>query len=148
MRFIFALLILATHLAAKANLVEEGQAALDRNDPQAALIVLERAEAEDPNNARIHYLLGVASGSLARKANAFRRMSLARHTRDEFERAVTLDPNDLDARWGLVQYYALAPAYLGGSEQKARQQADEINKRDARFGKRALDFLARRNSSP
>jgi tetratricopeptide (TPR) repeat protein len=140
-----ALFVIAGHLAAQTMTpVEEAQAAIDRNDPQAALNVLQRAEAQDPSNTRIHYLLGVAYGNLAEKANAFRRVSLARHTRDEFERAVELDPNDLDARWALVQYYALAPGYLGGSEQKARQQAEEIAKRDASFGKRAFDFLAQK----
>jgi len=131
-------------LAAKQNLIEQGQAAIDRNDPQGALTALQRAAAEDPNNAKVHYRLGVAYGNLAQKAGAFHRMSLARHTRDEFERAVELDPNDLDARWALVQYYAMAPGYLGGSEEKARQQAEEISKRDASFGKRAFDFLARK----
>jgi len=140
-----ALFVMAGHLAAQATTpVEEAQAAIDRNDPQAALNVLQRAEAQDPRNTRIHYLLGVAYGNLAQNASAFRRVSLARHTRDEFERAVELDPNDLDARWALVQYYALAPGYLGGSEQKARQQADEIGKRDASLGKRAFDFLAQK----
>ena len=78
------------------------------------------------------------------RLRAFRRMSLARHTRDEFEHAVELDPNNLDARWALVQYYELAPGYLGGSEQKAEQQAEEISKRDPSFGKRAFEFLARK----
>jgi hypothetical protein len=74
----------------------------------------------------------------------FHRTSLARHTRDELERAVELDPNHLDARWGLVQYYALAPGYLGGSEEKARQEAEEISKRDAALGKRAFDFITQK----
>jgi tetratricopeptide (TPR) repeat protein len=143
-RLTLAFLVLAAPLAAQTALVEEGRAAIDRNDPQAALPVLQRAVAQDPNNANAHYLLGVAYGNLAKKANVFRRTSLARHTRDELEHAVELDPNHLEARWGLVQYYALAPGYLGGSEQKARQQAEEIGKRDASFGKRALDFIAQK----
>jgi tetratricopeptide (TPR) repeat protein len=141
---VLALVLVAAPLAAQQSLVEQGQAAIDRNDPQGALPVLQRAAAEDPNSAKVHYLLGVAYGNLAQKASAFHRMSLARHTRDEFERSVALDPNDLDARWALVQYYALAPGYLGGNEEKARQQAEEISKRDASFGKRAFDFLARK----
>jgi tetratricopeptide (TPR) repeat protein len=136
--------LLAASLVAQTALVKEGRAAIDRNDPQAALSVLQRAVAQTPDNADAHYLLGVAYGKLAQKANAFRRPSLARHTRDEFERAVQLDPNHLDARWALVQYYELAPGYLGGSEQKARQQAEEISTRDAALGQRALDFLATR----
>jgi hypothetical protein len=36
------------------------------------------------------------------------------------------------------------PGYLGGSEQKARQEAEEISKRDAALGKRAFDFIAQK----
>ena len=143
-RIALSFLLLAAPLVAQTTPVEEAQAAIDRNDPQAALTVLQRAVAQDPNNANIHYLLGVAYGNLAEKASAFRRVSFARHTRDEFEHAVELDPNHLEARWALVQYYELAPGYLGGSEQKAEQQAEEINKRDPSFGKRAFEFLARK----
>jgi len=143
-RIALAFLVFAAPLVAQTTPAEEAQAAIDRNDPQTALTVLQRAVAQDPNNANVHYLLGVAYGNLAQKASAFRRVSLARHTRDEFEHAVELDPNDLDARWGLVQYYTLAPGYLGGSEQKAEQQAEEISKRDPSFGKRAFEFLARK----
>lgn len=136
--------LLAAPLLAQTALIEEGRAAIDRNDPQTALGVLQRAVAQTPNNAEAHYLLGVAYGKLAQKANAFRRLSLARHTHGEFEQAVQLDPNHLDARWALVQYYELAPGYLGGSEQKARQQAEEISKRDASLGQHAREFLATR----
>jgi tetratricopeptide (TPR) repeat protein len=143
-RLAVAFLMMAAPLAAQTSLVEEGRVAIDRNDPQDALPLLQRAVAQNPNNANAHYLLGVAYGNLAQKANMFRRTSLARHTRDEFERAVELDPRHLDARWGLVQYYALAPGYLGGSEQKARQEAKEISKRDAALGKRAFDFIGQK----
>jgi tetratricopeptide (TPR) repeat protein len=143
-RLAVAFLMMAAPLAAQTSLVEQGRAAIDRNDPQDALPLLQRAVAHDPNNANAHYLLGVAYGNLAEKANMFRRTSLARHTRDEFERAVELDPSHLDARWGLVQYYALAPGFLGGSEQKAHQEAEEISKRNARLGKRAFDFIAQK----
>jgi hypothetical protein len=144
---IIALVLITAPLTAQQSLIEQGQAAIDRSDPQGALPVLQRAAAQDPSNAKVHYLLGVAYGKLAQKASAFHRMSLARHSRDEFERSVAVDPNDLDARWALVQYYKLAPGYLGGSEEKARQQAEEISKRDASFGKRASDFLAQKRPS-
>ncbi len=142
--FTLAFVLLALPFAAQITLLEEGRVAIDRDDPQAAVRVLQRAVAETPINAEAHYLLGVAYGNLAQKANRFRQPSLARHTRDEFERAVQFDPNHLEARWALVQYYTRAPGYLGGSEQKARQQAEEISKRDASFGQRAFDFIAQK----
>jgi tetratricopeptide (TPR) repeat protein len=52
--------------------------------------------------------------------------SLAGKTRSEFERAVQLNPQDLEARSDLAEFYIDAPGIIGGSEQKARDQAHSI----------------------
>jgi Tfp pilus assembly protein PilF len=64
--------------------------------------------------------------------------SLAMRTKLELERAVQLDPNNLDAREGLLEYYLRAPAFMGGSDEGARRQATEIRKRDSIAGHEAL----------
>jgi len=51
---------------------------------------------------------------------------LAGKVREEFERAVRLSPNDVDARLDLAEFYAEAPTIVGGGEQKARAQAQSI----------------------
>ena len=94
--------------------------------------------AQAADDAAAHYRRGVELGEAAEKANIFRRASLARQTRIEFEQAVALDPNFIDARVALVEYYLRAPHFLGGSEQKAIAQAHEIMKRDAAEGHRAF----------
>ena len=130
MRFsLAASLLFAVSLQAQTTLIEKGRAALDRNDPQAAIAILETAVAQSPRDAEAHYVLGLAYGAQAQRASVFRRASLARHTRDEFERAVRLDPNDLDARSALAEYYRRAPAWLGGSDEKAHEQEREIRAR-------------------
>jgi Tfp pilus assembly protein PilF len=141
MKRILLAVLIAAPLAAQTTPVEQGRAALARKDPQAAVNILQETVAKTPQNAEAHYLLGVAYGALAEKANPFRQPALARHTRDEFERAVRADPNHLDARLGLVQYYSVAPGFLGGSEQKALQQAEEIRKRDVLAAHRAFAFI-------
>src|SRR5205085_11738280 len=62
-------------------------------------------------------------------------------TKTEFETAVSLDPNHVDARWGLMQFYMLAPGFIGGGEDKAIQQANEIKKRDNYMGHRARSWI-------
>ncbi|MEA2339123.1 MAG: hypothetical protein QOE82_3130, partial [Thermoanaerobaculia bacterium] len=62
-------------------------------------------------------------------------------TKDEFEMAVALDPNLLDARFGLIQYYTMAPGFMGGSYDKAFAQAEEIKKRDPLMAHRARAFI-------
>jgi len=144
-RIALAVFLIASPLIAQADQIGDGRASLDRKDPQAALTLLEKAVAESPRSAEAHYLLGVAYGRLAEKASIFRQPALARHTRDEFERAVRLDPNHLEARFALVQYYTVAPAFLGGSRQKALQQTEQIRERDASAGNQALAFVTSRS---
>jgi len=78
------------------------------------------------DDAETHYRRGVALGEEARRASAFRKISLAKEARAEFERAVQLDPNFLDARFALVEFDMLAPAFVGGGEERAIAQANEI----------------------
>jgi tetratricopeptide (TPR) repeat protein len=141
-RIALAVFLIASPLIAQTDLIGEGRAALNRKDPQAAVTLLDKAVAENPHSANAHYFLGVAYGRLAEKASIFRQAALARHTRDEFERAVRLDPNNLEARFALVQYYTMAPGFLGGSRQKALQEAEQIRERNATAGDEALAFVA------
>jgi tetratricopeptide (TPR) repeat protein len=136
----FVLFVLAAaHLyAGSAELVAAGETALDAKDYEKAEELFEKAVAAEPNNARYHYLLGGAYGEHAQNANVFKQAMLASKTKEQFEKAVALDPNFLDARFALIDYYLIAPSFMGGSEEKAQQQAAEIKKRDALNGHRAL----------
>lgn len=138
---------LALPLAAETPLIDQGRAALT-SDPQKAAAILEKAVAQSPNSAEAHYLLGSAYGTLAERASIFKQPGLASKTRKEFERAVQLDPNHLESRFGLVQFYMIAPGFMGGSHAKATQQAEEIKKRDAITGHRAFAFIYTRQKKP
>lgn len=82
-----------------------------------------RAVALDPGNSRYHRWLGHVYGEKADRANFIFAFSLAGKTREEFERAVQLNPNDLDARSDLTEFYFEAPGIVGGGQDKARAQA-------------------------
>jgi tetratricopeptide (TPR) repeat protein len=137
---VFAVLI-AFPLLAQTSLLDQGRAAMSHNDPDAAATLFEKAVAQNPKNAEAHYLLGTAYGSRAQKAGIFSQASLAGKTKDEFENAVALDPNLLDARYGLVEFYAMAPGIVGGSYDKAFAQAAEIKKHDPLMAHRAAAFI-------
>jgi tetratricopeptide (TPR) repeat protein len=143
MRRTIAVLIalMALPLFAQTSLIDQGKAAMARNDDDAAAALFEKAVAQNPKSAEAHYLLGSAYGSQAQKASIFGQASLAGKTKDEFEKAVELDPNHLDARFGLIQFYAFAPGIMGGSYDKAFAQAAEIRKRDPLRGHRAAAFI-------
>jgi tetratricopeptide (TPR) repeat protein len=133
--------LMALSLFAQNSLLDQGRAAMSRNDDDAAAALFEKAVAQNPKSAEAHYWLGSAYGSQAEKASIFGQASLAGKTRDEFEKAVELDPNHLDARFGLIQYYVFAPGIMGGSYDKAFAQAAEIRKRDPLMGHRAAAFI-------
>ena len=50
---------------------------------------------------------------------------------------MALDPNHTEARFALINYYLMAPPIVGGGEEKAYAQANELKKRDALDGHRA-----------
>lgn len=78
-----------------------------------------------------HLWLGNAIGDQAEHASKFKQPFMARQIKNEFAKAVELDPTSIDARHGLIQFYSMAPGVMGGSMDKAKDQAREIEKVNA-----------------
>lgn len=131
------LLAVPLSAATPAENIAAGRAALDRDDNEKAAELFEKAIAQQPNDAQSHYLLGLAYGDMAQRSNILKQASLAKKTRVEFERAVELDPNYIDARFMLINYYLIAPGFMGGGEDKALAQAAEVKRRNGIEGHRA-----------
>ena len=147
----------------EARTVLRAQIAKDRNDHRSLYWMGRIAEDEDKfgeamdwfekaiklndTSALYHAWLGNAAGGEAQRANKLRQPFLARKVKAEFERAVALDPRMLDPRFGLVDFYTMAPGFMGGSVEKAKEQAQEIKKlhpfrghfADARIAQRQKD---------
>jgi hypothetical protein len=83
----------------------------------------------DEHSSDYHLWLGRACGRLAERVDVFRQFLLARKMKLHLERAVELNPENLAARADLREYYEKAPAFLGGSVEKAKVQEEEIEKR-------------------
>jgi tetratricopeptide (TPR) repeat protein len=115
-----------------------GRIALHQKKFERAEELLEKAVELQPKSADVHYWLGRAYGAQAMNANPIKQAYLARKTKSEFDAAVTLDPNHVDARWGRLEYYVIAPSFLGGGHDRARSEAAEILKRDTLLGHRAF----------
>ena len=104
----------------------------------------EKAVERDEKNATYHLWLGNALGDEAQTASKLRQPFLARRVKSEFERAVELDPKQIDGREGLVRFYSMAPGFMGGSMDKAHEQANEIVKLNPVRGHAQLAMLAER----
>jgi tetratricopeptide (TPR) repeat protein len=105
-----------------------GRAFYEERNLDAAVEWLERAVEMNDRSADAHLFLGKAYGLKAADSGMLRRAILARKAKGEFDRAVELAPADVDARLGLLQFYVLAPAMLGGDSDKAREQAAAIRR--------------------
>jgi len=113
---------------------------LRKSEPAAEW--LEKATALAPRRSDYFLWLGRAYGQAALEANVLRQPGLAKKTRAAWEKAVALDPANLDARDSLITFYLEAPGIMGGSVDKAKEQAAEIRKRDAVRGRLALVNIA------
>jgi Flp pilus assembly protein TadD len=121
-----------------------GRLALWFDDENSALAHLERALKVAPADARVLNALGDAYGLQAQKASLLAKLGWARKCRFAYERAVELEPANPAYRWSLLAYYQLAPGIAGGSEEKARREAEAIDRLDPVAGRvaRATLFLA------
>jgi tetratricopeptide (TPR) repeat protein len=134
----FLILIAFSALAATdAELIAAGRAALNRGDVDQAIAQFEKAVTAKPDSPEAHYYLGLAYGRQAQTAGMFGGMSAINKAKDEWLRAVELNPNFVDARLRLIEFYVVAPGIVGGSEEKAIEQAAELKKRDSLNGHRA-----------
>ena len=76
--------------------------------------------------------------------NPVRLVFLALNIKDSLEKALRLDPENVEIRLDLVRFFAVTPGVLGGSIEDARVQATEISRRDAALGHFALGYIAYR----
>lgn len=111
-----------------------GRIFMRQQDFDAAVQWLERAAAARPASSEHQLWLGRAYGQKALRASILKQASLAGKVRKKFEEAVRLDPDNLDARFDLEEYYLVAPGIMGGSLEKAEVQAAELARRDPMRG--------------
>ena len=118
-----------------------GRIELEGNDADKAADWFERAIRMNPKSSVYYDWLGRAYGTQAQHANRFRQPFLARKTKNAWETALALDPDNLDVRDDLIIFYTRVPGFLGGNKEKAREMALEIMKRYAYRGSIAATSL-------
>jgi tetratricopeptide (TPR) repeat protein len=107
-----------------------GRCFYELRDYNRAVSSLERAIAIEPDRSDYHDWLGKSYGRKAEEASRFSpfsSISLAHKTRREFETAVRLDANNLEAQRDLIRYLMNAPGIVGGSEPAAEQRVHALS---------------------
>ena len=92
----------------------------------ASIAACQKAVAMEPGNSQYHLWLGRAYGEKAEHSIFFLAAGLAKKVRSEFETAVRLDPDNVEARADLADYYVQAPGIMGGGTDKAATQAQQL----------------------
>lgn len=118
-----------------------GRARLESHDAPGAIDAFEKATALTPTSSVNQRWLGDAYGEAAAKGGALSQLANARKSRAAYERAIELDPRNVDAHWSLMEYCRQAPEMAGGGKPLAYAQAEEIAKIDAALGQVALASL-------
>ncbi len=96
-----------------------------------AIAAGEKSVALAPNNSDYHMWLGRAYAEKADHSSFITAAGLTKKIRQEFERAVELDANNVDARSDLAEFYLEAPSFMGGGTGKARREAQTLAQQDA-----------------
>jgi tetratricopeptide (TPR) repeat protein len=86
----------------------------------------EKALAADPSNSSSALWLARSYGRRAETSSPFTAPGYATKARQYFEKAVQLNPRNLDALNDLLEYYMEAPGFLGGGMDKAQALVPRI----------------------
>lgn len=114
---------------------------------QAAAMGARFAEAEahfnkalelKPETAAYHAWLGRVYGAQARSADLLTQARMAPTIKENFEKAVELDPSDAETKFFLGVFYTVAPKQMGGNPAKAETFATELATTNPLYGHRLL----------
>jgi cytochrome c-type biogenesis protein CcmH/NrfG len=133
------------------NLLCRAYLMLGNLDPGIA--ACEKAVSLSPDNGDYHSWLGRIYGEKADHSSFITAARLAGKVRGEFETAVRLNPNSVDARSDLADFYLEAPGIVGGGKDKAEAQAQAIATTDpaqahrvrARIAEEKKDYVTAEN---
>jgi tetratricopeptide (TPR) repeat protein len=97
-----------------------------QGDFRHATDLFQKAIEKEPGNAVHHLWLGRAYGRRAEIASVFTAPAMASKARQSFEKAIQLDPRNVEAIDDLLEYYLEAPGILGGGVDKAARLAEQL----------------------
>ncbi len=130
------------------SLFARGKEAVRVRHFDAAVALFEQALLAEPGSSSHHQWLARALGLRAQEAGITKSLGALGKIRSEMERAIELDPNNLEARSDLLLYYTAVPRLLGGNRAKADEQLAEIRKRDAALAAQIDGDLAASEKKP
>lgn len=103
---------------------------------------------DEKPNANYHFKYGGAMGLKAMSLSRIRAITYIGDIKYELEQAAKLDPNHIEARWALIEFYIQLPGILGGSQNKALDYAKELEGISSVDGYLAKGYIAEYSDRP
>lgn len=116
-----------TNLDAEDNF-HQGQIFYEDDKFEAAVDSFSKAISQIPDKSHYHHWLAKTYGELAETSGWLKAMRFAEKAKNSLEHAVELDPNNIAALTDLMKYYRNAPRFLGGSDKKAEEISNRLEK--------------------
>ncbi len=91
-----------------------------------AITYYKRLKQLKPTEANYYYKYGGALGMKASQSNKFKALGMIGEIRSSFEKAIELNPKNIEARWALIEFNLKLPAIIGGSENKAIEYSNQL----------------------
>lgn len=125
-----------------------GRISVDENNFDNASDYFEEAVDVNDKIAEYHLWLGNTYATVAQKSNMLKQGMLAPKMRNEWEKAISIDPSLIDAKKSLIQFYLQAPSVMGGSVDKAKDLAGDISKTNPAEGHLQMGNIYLKENNP
>jgi len=125
-----------------------GDIASYKKDWDTAIGYYQALVEEDEANANYHFKFGGALGMKALSINRIRAATYIGDIKEHFEIASKLDPNHIEVRWALVEFYIQLPGIIGGSVKKATKYANQLYKISPVDGYLSKGYIAEYDDRP
>ncbi|NBC56824.1 MAG: tetratricopeptide repeat protein [Bacteroidetes bacterium] len=93
-----------------------------------AIEVFEYLVEKQPNNPDYNFKYGGTMGLKAKNSNKFTALLMLDDVKKYLKKAADLDPKHVDVRWALLELYLELPGVIGGSVDKSKNYALQLQK--------------------
>ena len=129
--FLVLVLLASPSAADVAAIQAEAHRLLDSGKSQEAARLIEEKSLAADRDADLWFLLAEAYHVTMDDAGILKKRGLAKKMRSALETALQLDPEHVDSRRQLADFYFYAPWIVGGDKDKAAEQLDLLEQVDA-----------------
>lgn len=113
-----------------------------------AIVQYKQLVQTNSSNADYHYKYGGSLGMKVLSINKFKALGLIGDIKNAFLKAAELDPNHINTRWALVEFYMQLPGIIGGSKKKSLKYANELEQISKVDGYLAKGYINEYDNEP